>query len=1112
MALSNPTIGTSVTSQAASGIATLTTGSLSPSSDSLLFVFGGIDADNTGTPTITITSTLANVGAWAVHLRQTSSPATSTYHFFAYALVTGAPGTGTITATFTVQTGDLVMMTPGWLTGQDLATPVPQAVVSASGTGSTATATLGSTPATTSMVLGAIQRFTSVNAAATITPGTGFTEAAQQFAWHSTYGFGLESEVQYKNGSSPPAAVTATALGTIDAWTAIAVEIAVDTGPHPPGQVTGLAALPKGTTSVGLTWNAPGNGGSAITDYEYTTNAGSTWTSMSTTGTTKTITGLTALGSYTFAVRAKNAIGNGTASSSASITLPTFYDDFSGGLGHWTPARWRSQQPDTAGVPSLVLGAKDQDGHLDGVSTDVYPPNDVFVGTNSWLYMGAGSQNYGDTVVRCDQKMDLTGSGPWTIDLGFVPNLNIGGLQGWSYLYVTDLPYAAPSMDRDNSHGPVPTSGFCIRLDGDTPYDGSQYRPQPAACTYNAGVEAFVQDSGGHVLPISTTAESHVVITFTRSTCAITADGLTWFTNSWTIPSGLTSGWVYLGAHNHASRKYTPFYDSHNAVFSRIAWYGSALAPQTSYRAPDDTTMNTTSAEPTGMQIGWNGPQTLTVTGLPAGVTSARLIAMAHWDANATGYPASTKLRYSLNGNTSHDLAYSGVAGSSGSWMYSASLTAAELNSGSNTIAMSVIGQTGGYAPFFADVSILVEAAATTLAVAGASQTQTAATVALTQHQVLAGLASSSQQQATPNVALTQHFVLAGVVGSSQTQTAAVAGALTQHQALALAASSQTQTADAVAIVQHQILAGVAASSQTQTAAAAGALTQHQVLASAASSQTQTAATVVLTQHQVLAVDAGAQTQATPNLSLSGSIGLSVAGAGQGQTTPNVDLVQHQALAVANASQTQLAAVAGALTQHYVLAGLAASSQQQAAPNVALTQHQVLVVDPSAQSQNAGTVTVGLPGIIGPAGSSQSQTGESPGLVQHQVLAVAGSSQGQAAVTVVLTAGAGLAVAGASQGQTAATVALTQHQVLVVTGSSQGQVTDAVVLTYHAAGSLVPAGSSQGQSAATVALVQHGALVVANSRQTQFAASIDSAAHGAEIYVTWYNDACVASA
>ena len=85
----------------------------------------------------------------------------------------------------------------------------------------------------------------------------------------------------------------------------------------PPGQVTGLAVGVTTPSSVALTWQAPGTGGTptGYTVNYRVTSVGGAWTSQSAAGTSLTVTGLAAATQYDFEVIASNAAGSGAASS-----------------------------------------------------------------------------------------------------------------------------------------------------------------------------------------------------------------------------------------------------------------------------------------------------------------------------------------------------------------------------------------------------------------------------------------------------------------------------------------------------------------------------------------------------------------------------------------------------------------------------------------------------------------------------------------------------------------------------------------------------------------------------------------------------------------------------
>ena len=90
-----------------------------------------------------------------------------------------------------------------------------------------------------------------------------------------------------------------------------------------PGPVQNLLAS-AGDRSVTLRWDAPlSDGGSPITRYEYQRSGGS-WATVSggASARSKTVSGLTNGTTYTFSVRAVNAVGNGAASSATATPAP----------------------------------------------------------------------------------------------------------------------------------------------------------------------------------------------------------------------------------------------------------------------------------------------------------------------------------------------------------------------------------------------------------------------------------------------------------------------------------------------------------------------------------------------------------------------------------------------------------------------------------------------------------------------------------------------------------------------------------------------------------------------------------------------------------------------
>jgi len=102
-----------------------------------------------------------------------------------------------------------------------------------------------------------------------------------------------------------------------------------------PDAPTGVSATSGGNATSTISWTAPSDGGSAITSYTATSNAGQTCSSATT---SCSITGLTNGTAYTFTVTATNSIGTSdpsSASSAATPAAPVVTAPSSGG-GGWT--------------------------------------------------------------------------------------------------------------------------------------------------------------------------------------------------------------------------------------------------------------------------------------------------------------------------------------------------------------------------------------------------------------------------------------------------------------------------------------------------------------------------------------------------------------------------------------------------------------------------------------------------------------------------------------------------------------------------------------------------------------------------------------------------------
>ena len=153
----------------------------------------------------------------------------------------------------------------------------------------------------------------------TITNGTGAVTKGTLSGSGTAWTIGL-SAVAAQGSVTVSVASFGTFNVTTGAQTVAVYKNTAATAPAAPGGFTATA----GNGQVTLAWATPGNGGSAITKYQYQQNGGA-WTDIPGSGagtTSYTVTGLANGTSYSFAVRAVNAVGSG-ASSAAQSAKPT---------------------------------------------------------------------------------------------------------------------------------------------------------------------------------------------------------------------------------------------------------------------------------------------------------------------------------------------------------------------------------------------------------------------------------------------------------------------------------------------------------------------------------------------------------------------------------------------------------------------------------------------------------------------------------------------------------------------------------------------------------------------------------------------------------------------
>jgi len=121
---------------------------------------------------------------------------------------------------------------------------------------------------------------------------------------------------------TPSATGSATLTFAASGLTSATLVYTVSAASTAPAQVTGLTLGTPTSSTQPLTWTAPSNGGSAITDYlvQYSTD-NTNWTTFAdgtSTTASATVTGLTASTLYYYRVAAVNAVGTGSYSTSVS--------------------------------------------------------------------------------------------------------------------------------------------------------------------------------------------------------------------------------------------------------------------------------------------------------------------------------------------------------------------------------------------------------------------------------------------------------------------------------------------------------------------------------------------------------------------------------------------------------------------------------------------------------------------------------------------------------------------------------------------------------------------------------------------------------------------------
>lgn len=217
-----PTILTEGTSSANSD--NIATASVEPSDDCLLVVNTSM-IDSSALTISSVSTTLSNVGSWTIvqpSAQLGGSPERYNLCGGAYAQVTGDPGTGTVTVTFSASTRHKLIELAEVI-GHDTTTPVAQSASNA-GTAATLAVTLSSTPETDSLTMGGVQNH---DQATGLSPATNYTELEETIVSGSTNSV---LEFCYDEASATDTATWTTGNDTSAGWL---IEISNASGGEP---------------------------------------------------------------------------------------------------------------------------------------------------------------------------------------------------------------------------------------------------------------------------------------------------------------------------------------------------------------------------------------------------------------------------------------------------------------------------------------------------------------------------------------------------------------------------------------------------------------------------------------------------------------------------------------------------------------------------------------------------------------------------------------------------------------------------------------------------------------------------------------------------------------
>jgi hypothetical protein len=394
-------------------------------------------------------------------------------------------------------------------------------------------------------------------------------------------------------------------------------------------------------------------------------------------------------------------------------------------------ARWRSE---LGTQPGYVERAQIP-GCRGGAQSNPLPPGDSLVCDPSstiqshYALISTAAQNYGDSTYRIAQQFDVANRNG---TISFNASLYVqGGLLGWPTLAFTSDPYSAPSYLADNSAGPTPRQGLQIHFNSVCPGPAG-WTPFPNVRIYDRYRETELHDENGFEswctsnIRTASGQLNHVEIRLSQSHIELwmtdaSSDGVHFgalkkvFSTSMNL--GFTRGYVYFGAHNHATQKYAGM-PSWTVLWDNIAFDGPRLAPGRVSQVNDADVPSGN-----GMNLGYGLPNSGGGGATPAftlpnvstsNVAGATLVFDVGADQISNSNWSAWTVNYRLNGGAWHAAALSAdelalMPFRGGSFSFSVALNPNELVNGTNTVQFSGTNFYAGYQPYIGNIDLVVQ-------------------------------------------------------------------------------------------------------------------------------------------------------------------------------------------------------------------------------------------------------------------------------------------------------------------------------------------------------------------------------------------------------------------